>query len=121
MVPSTVLRALNWGSDTDAQTSTCAARWTNVKRRPTGSPSPSFAAKVHSRTRARAHRLHRPAGRLRPAQTAGRILKRLAGFRCEIVEDRLHIDAVALIVRVGACPVRGFAAHAGAAYGGEDP
>jgi len=27
MVPSTLLRASNWGSDTDVQMSTCAERW----------------------------------------------------------------------------------------------
>jgi hypothetical protein len=39
----------------------CARRWPTWRcRRPTGSLSPSFAAKVHSRTRAHAYRLQRP-------------------------------------------------------------
>ena len=37
-----------------------------------------------------------------------------------MVEEGLHVDADLFVVTVDACPVRGFASHAGAAHRGED-
>lgn len=47
-------------------------------------------------------------------------LPRLRGFDGQVAEQRLHADAEALVIAVDVGPVCGLAAHAEAAYSGED-
>ena len=78
----------------------------------------------------RSGRPTRPASRLRidfrqlvgdvEAADWPRILKRLAVFDGDIVEEDLHIDADSFAVTVDTGPVRGFASHPGTAHRGQD-